>query len=109
MFKTLKNLIKGPNCCENAVYNGNWFRTRIRQFFRKKTYKSGQVLEFNNGTKIRLTNFVRYNNVFSEIWEYDGVTFPNIKGEISLDYTEDNIRHFGIGKHQQIFGLKGFK
>ena len=97
MFKTVRNLIIGPNYPWDTVYNGVKFKTRIRQFFRRKQYKSGQVVGFK-GIEYKLTRFVRYNNVFSELWEYQCITFPNIAGELWLDNTDDNKKYFGIGE-----------
>jgi hypothetical protein len=62
-----------------TVYNGRTFKTRLRQFFRRKTYKKGQIINLG-GEDLLLHKFIRYNNIFNECWEvsYASNNFKNL-------------------------------
>lgn len=70
---------KSQNYEYTTKYNGVSFKTRLRQFFRKKKYREGQIINLG-GEDLFLVRFVRYNNVFAECWEvkYLNPAFSNL-------------------------------
>ena len=79
------------------------------RFFNPRTYKPGQIIKVSkDGEKIRLLKFIRYNNVYAEIYLTEFVDYPELgTAEIALHDTKLNHKYgFGFGQYVEVLNDK---
>lgn len=65
---------------------------KAKAFFKITKFKKGQVIQLIRSKEpIRLIKFIRYNNVYMEVWQFEYVNYPQLKdqdliyGEMFID------------------------
>lgn len=64
---------------------------RIKKFLKITKFKKGQVVRIEDGEKLRLLKFIRFNNTTSEYWEVQLVDYPNLNEKIFLHHAYEKV------------------